>query len=36
MKHDAEIISRLQTARTALAIERYRLAHGGRLPDSLE
>jgi hypothetical protein len=32
---DADVIAKLRTARTALAIERWRLAHEGRPPESL-
>jgi len=32
---DAEVIAKLQVAGVALEIERWRLAHGGRAPDSL-
>jgi hypothetical protein len=32
---DAEVIAKLQVTRVALEIERWRLAHGGRAPDSL-
>src|SRR5262249_8508018 len=34
-RFDASALARLQVARTALAIERWRLSHDKRLPDSL-
>jgi hypothetical protein len=35
LRMDAEVIAKLQVAGVALEIERWRLAHGGRAPDSL-
>jgi hypothetical protein len=35
MDRDAENSARLRTAATALAIERYRLKHGGKQPETL-
>jgi len=35
LRMDAEVIAKLQVTRVALEIERWRLAHGGRAPDSL-
>jgi hypothetical protein len=32
---DAEVLAKLQVSRVALEVERWRLAHGGRAPDSL-
>jgi hypothetical protein len=34
-RSDVETIAKMQVTRTALEIERWRLAHGGRAPDSL-
>ncbi|HWQ91866.1 MAG TPA: hypothetical protein VN673_09350, partial [Clostridia bacterium] len=33
---DAEFTARMRVAQTALAVERYRLAHQGALPESLD
>ncbi|MSU63321.1 MAG: hypothetical protein EXS31_13145 [Pedosphaera sp.] len=33
---EARLISQLRAARTALAVERYRLAHDGKLPDTIQ
>jgi hypothetical protein len=33
---DAEMRARLRTARVAIAVERWRAAHGGQIPDSLD
>jgi hypothetical protein len=35
LRSDAETLAKLQVTRAALEIERWRLAHGGRAPDSL-
>ena len=35
VRSDAEVLATLQVTRVALEVERWRLAHGGRAPDSL-
>jgi hypothetical protein len=35
VRSDAEVLAKLQVTRAALEIERWRLTHGGRAPDSL-
>jgi hypothetical protein len=35
LQSDAEVLAKLQISRVALEVERWRLAHGGRAPDSL-
>jgi hypothetical protein len=36
VRRDADMRARLRTAATAIAVERWRVAHGGQVPDSLD